>query len=504
MREAIMLDFVNDDFDDDEMDDESTEDFGALLEQYGGFTPETVKVGQRVRGTILSIGDEFLFVDIGTKSEAIIDAREYRDKDGEITVQTGDEIEAVVVSTQSNEIVLSNSMSSSGKSDSSELIAAMNSELPVQGKVLAVNKGGFDVEVMGRKAFCPISQIDTRYVVKPEEYRGQVFTFVITQVSEGGRNVVVSRLPVLKGERDKTVERLKGIAEQNGIVKGKITRIAPFGLFVDLGGIDGLVHISEVSWDHTDNLKELYNVGDQVECVVLGVEQKRSRGGRSSSAETRISLSLKQVAGDPWVKALETLKPGQIVKGQVTRLMKFGVFVSLMPGVEGLVHISELRWEGRVNHPAEVVSEGQDVEVTILSIDEDKRNVSCSLKQALPDPWQDIEKKYAPGMSIAGTVVNRTNFGYFVNIEDGVVALLPHSSISPDYKDTDFPEGSAIEAEIESVEPERRRISLSYGMAEAKKEEQAVREYMADQRKKEEDAESELAIKVKAALEAKK
>jgi small subunit ribosomal protein S1 len=377
------------------------------------------------------------------------------------------------VSTSGGEILLSTVMSKKdgGRGGLTELVTAMKSKVPVEGKVTGVNKGGFNVRVLGQKAFCPISQIDLKRVEDPNKYLNASLPFVITQITEGGRNIVVSRLPLLEDGLNSIIDGLQqGMIEKKPYT-GTISRITPFGLFVDLGEIEGLVHISEVAWERTNDLSAQFSVGQKVTCVVRGIEKKEPL--RAS----KISLSIKQVTDNPWTTASQRFKAGETIDGRITRLAAFGAFVQLCPGVEGLIHISEMSWEKKIRHPSDVVQEGQAVRITILSIDEAKKEISCSLKDLDSDPWKDITQKMPVGSSKTGTIAQETKFGYFIDLAEGVTGLLPFANIAAEKKES-IKTGAALETVIESIDEERRRISLSYGISESKQNAAEIKQYL--------------------------
>lgn len=483
-------------FDEETPEVKAEKDLLTMLGTYDKPMTAALEIGSKVSGKILKISKKSAFVEVGGKNEAVIDVAELTKDDGTLEKNVGDTLEAYVVSLKDG-ITLSTALSSKASSDStlSDIVSAMNSRLPVEGKVTGVNKGGFNVKIMGQKAFCPISHIDLRRVEDPTAFLNRVFSFVITRVTENGRNIVVSRLPLLEEEMAKTLDRFAAAAAAKEIIAGTISRIAPFGLFVDIGGIEGLIHISEVSWDRSEDLTKSFQPGQQVDCLVLGIEKKEPL------RMSKISLSLKQVHANPWTTVSASLSVGQSVAGRITRLAHFGAFVRLLPGVEGLIHVSELSWDKKVRHPRDVVSEGQDVNVTILSIDESKHEISCSLKDLANDPWNDIEARFPAGAAVQGIVAQSTRYGHFIDLSEGITGLLPFANIAPDKKDS-IKVGSALPVTIESVDAERRRISLSFGTAEEKSHAVDVKQFLsAQKRQTAEAADTEFGAALKTALE---
>ncbi len=429
-----------------------------------------LRVGARVKGTVNRIGDEMVYVDLDGKSSAVMKRAELTNPEGEVGVKEGDELDAYIASIEGDTITLTKSMTTGGATRKEELRAAMEEKTPVQGKVTGINKGGLQVRVMGTVGFCPASQVELRYVDDLNVYLGRSMSFVITRVE--GKRVVLSRVPILEQEASEGLDRLEADAEAKRVRTGTISRIADFGLFVDTGsGIDGLVHISEVSWSRAENLKDNFQVGQQISYVVLGIERKEPL--RSS----KVSLSLKQAQEDPWHTVASKYPVGSQVEGTVTRCAPFGAFVELEPGVEGLVHLSELSWDQKVRRAEDVVQPGTSVRVSILGVDEAARKISCSIKDVEADPWQEVPKRFTVGSTVTGTVVSRQKYGFFVELDQGITGLLAIPNIAPDKRNA-IKVGEEIEVGVGSVDVERRRISLTYGVESEEAETAAAAEYM--------------------------
>ncbi|KMQ51103.1 30S ribosomal protein S1p [Chitinispirillum alkaliphilum] len=470
-----MYDKNYDDFFDEAKDTEGqSEQLMKMVEEHD----RTIKVfsqGMKASGKISRIGREYAFVEIGAKNEAMIKIGELMGDDDQLTVKEGDVVEAFVVSNREGEIMLSKSITAH-TSGIEELKDALNDKIPVQGKVTGVNKGGLNVKVMGHKAFCPISQIDVKFTSDVNEYLGKTLDFVITRITEGGRNIVISRIPVLEQGLKKEVEELKKTLENKTVLKGKISKVADFGLFVQIGNLEGLVHISEVSWERAENLSQSFSVGQDVEVVILKIEEK------GQIRDLKLSLSIKQVIDNPWNSVSEKLSIGEAVEGTVTRLADFGAFVEIMPGIEGLVHVSEMSWGKRVNHPSEVVKAGQKVKANVLNIDEKKRSVSLSLKDVSDDPWNDIENKLPVGNEVTGMVAKKAQYGYFIDLLEGITGLLVNQNISSEKKGS-FKQGDTVSVRVDSIDSDNRRISLSMGMAETEIRTEESKKYMEKQEK---------------------
>jgi small subunit ribosomal protein S1 len=362
--------------------------FAAMFEAQGATKPtRTVRAGEEITGTIVALNDETAFVDLGAKSEGILDRSELVDDEGKGPA-VGDTIKAHVASTKGGQIVLRTRM---GKGDDAEeLRRAFESRIPVQGKVSGVNKGGLEIEIGGVRGFCPMSQIDIARVEDPGSWIGRELEFRITKFEEGrGRpDIVLSRRDLLEEQRAKLADATRASLEVGAVVRGTVTRIVDFGAFVDLGGLEGLLHKSQLGFGRVDHPNQVLSVGDVVEAQVTKMETTDD-----PRRPDRISLSLKALQNDPFEQIHGKLGQGAIVKGKVVRLEPFGAFVAVEDGVEGLVHISEMA-DRHVNHPRDVVSVGDEVEVTVLEIDEGRRRLSLSMKQVARKREQGRVEQY--------------------------------------------------------------------------------------------------------------
>lgn len=486
-------------FDEHNQEQQASNQLLQMINDYDKKIRTDIKVGSKVSGIVTRIGSEYVFVDIGGKNEAMMKLMELSDENGELTVKPGEKITAFVVSNSSDETFLSKSLGGQS-APVQDLFDALNNHVPVQGKVTGVNISGLSVKIMGHRAFCPISQIDIKFTEDVNCYLGKNLDFMITRITEGGRNVVVSRIPLLEQGLEDKLDELENAVQQKKVLHGKISKITEFGLFVDIGGLEGLVHISEVSWERAEKLNESFQVGQEVEVLVLKIEKKQP------IRNSKISLSIKQVIDNPWNSVSEKFSIGQSIQGKVTRIVNFGAFVELIPGVEGLVHISEMSWIKRVHHPSEIVQEGNIVQVNILSIDEKKKSISLSLKDISNDPWRDVEYRFPVGSEVTGTVAKKSRFGYFIDLAEGVTGLLVFANIAPDKKES-LNAGDSVIVMIDSVDPENRRISLSYGVKEAKQAQEEVKEFINKQVKApaaKTDTSSEFGAALLAALKNKK
>jgi len=443
----------------DENNPEEEESFADLFESHDMVGKEDLKVGDKIEGEIISIGREGVFVDTGTKIDGFVDRKDLLDNDGELPHALGDKLELYVISASESKIELSPGLSGIG--GLMHLEAAWQNTSPIEGTVLDQCKGGFNVNVMGQRAFCPISQIDSKYVEDPIEYLGNTYRFLISEFEENGRNIVVSRRDILKEEAQKASQSFYEDAVVGTTFEGKVTRIESYGAFVELlPTIEGMVHVSELSWSRIANPMDLLKVGDQVTVKLIGVERTEP------AQRLKISLSIKQITRNPWDSAEGEYNAGDKVTGKVTRCMDFGAFVEIAPGIEGLIHISEMSYTKRILKPGDVVAEGEIVSVMIKDVDVEKRRISLSLKDAEGDPWLDVAERYPVGQSVEGTVENKESFGFFIRLEPGVTGLLPKSKIADSYDASSIEklkEGDAITIIVEELNPGERKITLGPG-----------------------------------------
>jgi len=390
------------------------EDFQALLgqfeRQHASKAKRPPQVGDLVHGTVASIGREHVYVNLGIKSDAIIDLQEVKDADGNLTLKVGDPVDMAVSAIDADSgTLLLGSKHGRRVHGAAGLEQAFEQHLPVEGHVTGVTKGGVEVEIAGVRAFCPASQVSLQFVEDLSAYVGQRLTFRITKY-EGGRhpNLVVSRRELLEEERKARAAELRTKVVPGAVLPGTVTSLQPYGAFVDLGGIEGMVHISELAFERIHHPSDLLSVGQQVEVTVLGVDQTDN-----PKRPEKIALSLRALAKNPWTDADRQFPVGTTVKGRVTRVQPFGAFVELAPGLEGMVHISELGTGRRVTHPSEVLNAGDEVEATVLSVDLDKRRIALSVDPARqgtaePSPQAADYAKPSQGMGTLGDLLRQT------------------------------------------------------------------------------------------------
>jgi small subunit ribosomal protein S1 len=423
----------------------------ALYEEtFGNFEEGTI-----TEGRIVAIHRDRVIVDIGYKSEGVIPAEQFSSEELQ-SLKVNDRIQVYI---EEREDAEGNLVLSKEKADKmkvwEELEKAYREERVVEGKVISRIKGGMMVDI-GVKAFLPGSQIDLHPVRDMDSLIGKTFSFKIIKINPRRCNVVVSRRILLEESRDKKRQTTLASLQEGQIVSGIVKNITDYGAFIDLGGIDGLLHITDMSWGRIGHPSELLSVGDQVEVMVLKYDRDTGR----------ISLGLKQKGVDPWTDAATKYPIGARVKGKVVSLTDYGAFVELEPGVEGLVHVSEMSWSHEIRHPSRIVSVGDVVEAVVLNIDPATRKVSLGMKQIAPNPWDMIEAKYPPGTRVQGKVKSLTDFGAFIGLDEGIDGLIHISDMSwtrhIKHPSELFKKGQTVEAIVLRIDKEKERLSLGY------------------------------------------
>ncbi|HPI91649.1 MAG TPA: 30S ribosomal protein S1 [Deltaproteobacteria bacterium] len=443
----------------DNQKDDDTKTMAELLDAYDREQHPSIQVGDRIKGKIISIGRDHIFVDTGHKLDGVIERSELADDEGNLTFEVGDTIDAFVMSKRGGEIRLSKAISGIG--GLAILQEAHEKGVPIEGKVLEQVKGGYRVEVVKRRAFCPFSQMDLFRVEDPNMHIGKTYLFLIAELEEDGNNIIVSRRTLLEQERLAAKTAFFDRMEVGAMLEGTVSRIMPYGALVELAeGIEGMVHVSEMSWSRTLSPEDILHIGEKVTVKVLAVEDDEKTGRK------RISLSMKQIQDDPWNSVLNRFKPGDRLRAKVTHIAEFGVFVEIAPGVEGLVHISEMSYTRRVKKPDDMVSPGDEVDVMIKDISPESRRISLSMKEAEGDPWIGIAQRYRLEQVVAGVLEKKERFGYFIRLEPGVTGLLPKSVMVQHHDAAGLEklrEGDAVTVTIERVDAEQRKISLAPG-----------------------------------------
>jgi small subunit ribosomal protein S1 len=450
----------------EEHDTPPSEDFATLFAR--AETRPVLEVGEVVKGRVIHIAAESVFVDVGGKGEAWIDRGELSDEEGRLRVAVGDEVEATVVST-GDEVRLSFKLRQGAQARQALAVAAATG-IPVEGKVAAVIKGGYEVTVGGLRAFCPFSQMDRHRVETAEEYVGRVLEFRVIQYGERGRNIVLSRRRVLEERAAKAAEETRQKIVPGAVLPGTVAALADFGAFVDLGGVQGLVPVSEISHSRVVRPADRVRVGESVTVKVLRVDDEKGR----------ISLSLKALEGDPWAAVPGRLRERQVVRGRAVRATDFGVFVELLPGVDGLLHVSEIA-RSRQGAMREAASAGAELTVMVVSIDSEKRRIALALAPEGAAPGEQMESGVVIGAVLTGTVERVESFGVFVRLGPGQTGLIPNAEIGSG-RGTDhrkaFPAGTEVKVLVLAIEEGGRRIRLSRAQALAQEEQAETQAYL--------------------------
>ncbi|MBT7550441.1 MAG: 30S ribosomal protein S1 [Gemmatimonadetes bacterium] len=436
-----------------EYDEDQVNEFMALYEE----SISGIKEGQIVKGTVVSIGPSEVMVDIGFKSEGAVSIKEFSDPSA---IEINQEVEVFLenVEDQEGQVVLSKQKADFMRVWDS-IKDAHDTGNTVEGRLMRRIKGGIVVDLFGVEAFLPGSQIDIRQVKNFDQFIGQEFPFKIIKLNKARRNIVVSRRAVLEEERGRMREEIIKVLEEGQVREGVVKNITDFGAFIDLGGVDGLLHITDMSWGRVNHPSELVSIGDRIKVKVLNYDRERER----------ISLGLKQLTTHPWENIEDKYPIDGQIRGKVVSITDYGAFVELEEGIEGLVHISEMSWTQHVRHPSKLVNIGDSVEVMVLKVDSENQKISLGMKQTEEDPWETLDSKYPPGTKLKGTVRSLTNFGAFVEIEDNIDGLVHISDMSWTKRIRQasemFKKGDEIPVTVTEIDIKRRRISLSHKMA---------------------------------------
>ncbi len=415
-----------------------------------------VQEGEVVKGRIVSITKDFVMVDIGYKSEGQIPIHEFTNAEGEITAEVGDTVEALLESREDEEGALMLSKNKASKIKVWEEISyAYHHDTTVEGAVVAKVKGGLSVDLGGIIAFLPGSQVDLNPMRHTDHLIGQRYTFKVLKFNRKRRNVVLSRRHLLEQAKSEAKATLLATLEEGKVLDGVVKNITDYGIFVDLGGLDGLLHITDLSYGRVRHPADLYKVGDPIAVKVLSFDREKER----------ISLGLKQLTPDPWTTVGEKFPLGSRVTGRVVSLTDYGAFIELEPGVEGLIHISEMSWTRKIRHPSQILTVNDVVEATVLELEPTRKRISLSLKQVEPNPWEVIGEKYPVGSVIEGKIKNITDFGIFIGIDEGIDGLVHISDISwtKRFKHPSelYKKGQVVQAKVLFIDKDNERFSLS-------------------------------------------
>jgi small subunit ribosomal protein S1 len=432
----------------------SAAEYESLIAQYED-TLKNLQEGQIIRGRVIQVTPSEVIVDIGYKSEGVISIAEFTDYEGRVTVAVNDRIDVLLESTedQNGYVVLSKDKAEKMRVWD-DVEKAFREGTNVKGRIIDRIKGGLAVDI-GVKAFLPGSLVDTKPVKNLDFLRGKEFEFKVISVDKKRGNIVLSRKAVIEVEQEAKKRETLAQLEEGRVLRGTVKNLTDYGAFVDLGGLDGLLHVTDISWGRINHPSDVLKVGDEIDVVVLKFDKESER----------VSLGTKQLTADPWEQVPEKYPVGSRVAGRVTNVTDYGAFVELEQGIEGLIHVSEMSWSKKMKNPSKVVSVGDQVEAIISDVNTDTRRISLSLKNTLPDPWEGVAEKYAIGTEINGKVRNLTDFGAFVEIEEGVDGLIHVSDMSwtkrIKHPSEVLKKGDEVRATITHIDPENRRISLS-------------------------------------------
>jgi len=430
-----------------------SESFAELFEQ--SLKTSKIAPGGLIVGEVMRIENDFVIVDAGLKSEGIIPLEQFRDGQGELTVKVGDRIDVVLEYMENGhgETQLSREKAQRARAWD-ELDKAFESQAIVKGVITEKVKGGFTVLVDSVRAFLPGSLVDVRPVRDSTYLEGKELEFKVIKLDRKRNNVVVSRRAVVETEMSAERDSLLSNLQEGQVIKGVVKNLTDYGAFVDLGGVDGLLHITDIAWKRVKHPSEVLKIGDEIEAKVLRFDRERNR----------VSLGLKQLGDDPWVDLARRYPEGARLFGKVTNITDYGAFVEIEPGVEGLVHVSEMDWTNKNIHPSKVMQLGDEVEVMVLDIDTERRRISLGIKQCQPNPWEEFAASHNKGDKVNGQIKSITDFGVFVGLEGGIDGLIHLSDLSWNAPGEEavrnFKKGDEIEATILAIDPERERISL--------------------------------------------
>jgi small subunit ribosomal protein S1 len=430
-----------------------TESFAELFEQ--SLANQRIRPGMILTGLVVDVTPDVVIVNVGLKSEAVIPLEQFKNERGEVEVKTGDSVEVALDSVEdgTGETRLSREKAKRARTWT-RLEEAFNKAEIVTGVITGRVKGGFTVEIENVRAFLPGSLVDVRPVRDTSYLENKPLEFKVIKLDQKRNNVVVSRRAVVEQEFSAERSALMENLQEGAVVRGSVKNLTDYGAFVDLGGIDGLLHITDMAWKRVKHPSEVVKVGDEIDVRILKFDRERSR----------VSLGLKQLGADPWENISRRYPPHTRVFGKVTNIADYGAFVEIEDGVEGLVHVSEMDWTNKNVNPAKVVHTGQEVEVMVLDVDEERRRISLGLKQCNANPWKEFAENYNRGDKVSGQIKSITDFGIFIGLQGNIDGLVHLSDISWDMPGEEavrnYAKGQQLEAMVLSIDPERERISL--------------------------------------------
>ncbi len=429
-------------------DTEEMESFAELFEN--SLKDREIRRGNVVQGTVVQINSDSVIVDVGGKSEGVISISEFAGDDGEVDIKVGDTFDVMIESTENEAGLISLSKE---KADRQKVWATLEEGAVVEGRIASRIKGGLTVDI-GVNAFLPGSQVDLRPVRNLDKLIGETFQFKIIKLNKRRGNIVLSRRVLLEEERATLREETLKVLEEGKVMEGVVKNLTDYGAFIDLGGIDGLLHITDMSWGRVNHPSDILAVGDKISVKILKYDQEKER----------VSLGLKQITPDPWLSVADKYEIGARVSGKVVSLTDYGAFVELEEGVEGLIHVSEMSWTKRIKHPNKILSVGDEVTSVVLAVDTENRRISLGLKQVEPNPWDVVGDKFPAGTIIEGQVKNITDFGIFVGVDEGIDGLVHISDLSwtkrVKHPSELYKKGDVVKAVVLNIDRENERFSL--------------------------------------------
>jgi small subunit ribosomal protein S1 len=431
------------------------EDFASALESFTTEAEEAAGEDHVIHGTVLKVSGTYVFVDIGAKSEGALPIAEVLDPEGKPKFQAGDAIDVMREKGMTEEGYLNLSFQKAQRLRAwDDIEKAYSENQSIKATVVERTKGGVTVDIMGARAFMPGSQLDLRPVRNLDAYKGQSFDVAIVKLNKKRGNIVVSRKQLLEAEQNEKKSKLMEHLQEGSVLTGVVKNLTDYGAFVDLGGIDGLLHITDMSWGRLTHPRDLVNVGDQIQVKVLKFDPDKQR----------VSLGFKQLTPDPWLDAEHRYPVSAHVKGRVISVTDYGAFVELEQGIEGLVHVSEMTWSKRMKHPSKLVNVHDEVDCVVLSVNPTERRISLGMRQLATNPWDSLIEKYPVGATVEGRVRNLTDFGAFIEIEEGIDGLVHVSNLSwtkrVKHPSEVLKKGDRVKAVVLAIDSEKRRLSL--------------------------------------------
>ena len=433
----------------------ATEDFAAALETFTTEAEESVGEDRVIKGTVLKLTPTHVVVDIGAKSEGMLPLSEVLDHEGKPRFQPGDEIDVMRDKGEAEEGYINLSHQKAQRLRAwDDIEAAYNEKKPIKALVIDRIKGGLTVDIAGARAFLPGSQVDLRPIRNLDGMKGTTIDVAIIKLNKKRGNIVVSRKQLLEEEQNEKKSKTLEHLEEGAILTGVVKNLTEYGAFVDMGGIDGLLHITDMSWGRLTHPRDLVNVGDQIQVKILKFDKEKQR----------VSLGFKQLTPDPWLDAEQRYPVGAHVSGRVISVTDYGAFVELEQGIEGLVHVSEMTWSKRMKHPSKLVNVGDQVECVVINVNPTERRISLGMRQLATNPWDSLHEKFPVGTQVEGRVRNLTDFGAFIEIEDGIDGLVHVSNLSwtkrVKHPSEVLKKGDRVKAVVLAIEPDKRRLSL--------------------------------------------